>query len=94
LIAVPCWAASLNGRIVYHNQPIGDAVVTLYSFNPATMTRGAAYGTRTNSNGVYTFPSVPNGDYILTVERNQQRIYQGRLRLDTAVRKDITLSTQ
>jgi len=94
LITVPSFGASLSGKVAYRNAPVTDASVTLYAVDEAKMTRGATYATRTSSAGTYSFPSLPNGDYVLIVEKNRQRVYQGKLQLVNAARKDIELGSK
>lgn len=94
LLTAPAWAASIGGRVTYRNQPLARAIVTLYAFNPASMTRGGTYGTRTTASGDYNFASIPDGDYILTVDSAGRRMYEGRLRIRGSSRRDINLATQ
>jgi hypothetical protein len=94
LIAVPCFGGSLSGKVAYRNAPVVDASVTLYAVNEAKMTRGATYVTRTGQAGTYNFPSIPNGDYVLIVEKNRQRVYQGKLQVANAAHKDIDLGAK
>ena len=94
LIAIPCFGASLSGKVAYRNAPVTNASVTLYAVDEAKMKRGATYATRTSSAGTYSFPSLPNGDYVLIVEKNRQRVYQGKLQLENAARKDIELGSK
>jgi hypothetical protein len=94
LIAMPCLGASLSGKVAYRNAPVADASVTLYAVDEAKMTRGATYVTRTGQAGTYNFPSIPNGDYVLIVEKSRQRVYQGKMQVVNAAHKDIELGAK
>ena len=72
-------AASLSGRVTFRGAPLAGAVVTanlIGSRGPAAVTV-----TRTGSGGEYALEGLRNGDYILLVDMNGHRIYQGRIAL-------------
>jgi len=83
-------AADLAGRVTVHNTPIPGALVTANLLGP----RGAAAVSvvRTDSGGVYVFRGLRDGEYILLVDLNGRRIYQGRITLtNSALVKNIAL---
>jgi hypothetical protein len=93
LSAISCLGASLTGKITQKNAPVNAAAVTLYTIDPARGTRGRTYATRSTPQGIYSFPSIPGGDYILIVEKDQQRVFQGQLSIqqNANLRKDVAV---
>jgi hypothetical protein len=72
-------AADLSGRVTVRGTPLAGAVVTanlIGERGPASIAV-----TRTGPRGEYTLRALRNGDYILLVDMNGRRIYQGRIAL-------------
>ena len=73
-------AADLSGRVTLRGAPLAGAVVTanlIGGRGPASV-----IVTQTDPKGVYTLPGLRNGDYILLVDMNGRRVYQGRIALN------------
>jgi len=76
-------AADLSGRVTVRGSPLGGALVTanlIGQKGPA-----AVFVTRTDGRGEYIFRGIRNGDYILLVDLNGRRIYQGRVTVTNSV---------
>lgn len=77
---VEATAADLNGTITYKtsrmSQPaaLAEALVSVYHIDSKRKTV-----TRTNSNGDYLFKNLIGGSYLIAVEKDGSRIYQGRV---------------
>ena len=73
-------AADLNGTITYRTRgtaktdPLVSALVSVY--NPATRRKLV---TRTNDLGRYLYKSLPSGVYVVLVEKEGRRVYQGKV---------------
>ena len=83
-------AAGIAGRITVRGAPLAGAVVTanLVGANGPS----AVVVTKTGTNGAYSLQGLANGSYILLVDMNSKRIYQGKLTLSgQAVTKNIDL---
>src|SRR5262245_58275743 len=90
LTAVPATAADLYGRVTFRGAPLAGSVVTANLVNQKGP--GAVTVTRTGPNGDYALKGLRNGDYILLVDTNGRRVYQGRITLNTpSVAKNIDL---
>jgi len=79
LLSAMLAAADLSGRVTVRGAPLAGAVITanlIGARGPA-----AVSVTRTGSGGVYTLRGLRNGDYILLVDMNGRRVYQGRIAL-------------
>ena len=79
LFAALAVAADLSGRVTVRGEPLAGAVVTanlIGQRGPA-----AVAVTRTGPRGEYTLRRLRNGDYIILVDLNGRRIYQGRIAL-------------
>ena len=79
LTAVLAAAADLAGRVTFRGAPLAGAVVTanlIGQRGPA-----AVSVTRTGTKGEYALRGLRDGDYILFVDMNGRRVYQGRLAL-------------
>jgi redox-regulated HSP33 family molecular chaperone len=83
LSAVLAAAADLSGRITVSGAPLAGAVVKA---NLIDSGRGpaAVSVTVTGPAGEYVLHGLRNGDYILLVDANGRRIYQGRLTLTSS----------
>ncbi len=80
LSAVLAAAADLSGRVTVRGAPLAAAVVTanlIGERGPAKVTV-----TRTGPKGEYSLRGLRNGDYILLVDLNGRRVYQGRIALN------------
>ena len=90
LCTVLASAANLSGRVTFRGAPLAGAVVTanlIAERGPAAVTV-----TRTGSRGEYALQGLRNGNYVLLVDMNGRRIYQGRVALTgPTLVKDITL---
>ena len=79
LAAMLAAAADLSGRVTLRGAPLAGAVVTanlIGERGPAAVTV-----TRTGPRGEYFLRGIRNGDYILLVDMNGRRVYQGRISL-------------
>ena len=79
LLAAVLAAADLSGRVTLRGAPLAGAVVTanlIGARGPASVSV-----TRTGPRGQYALRNLRNGDYILLVDMNGRRIYQGRIAL-------------
>ena len=77
--AVPAISADLSGRVTVRGKPLEGAVVTanlIGEKGPAAVSI-----TKTGPNGEYALRDLRNGNYILLVDMNARRIYQGRIAL-------------
>ena len=90
LTAVLAQATDLSGQVTVNGAPLAGAVVTA---NLAGEKGPAAISvTRTGPKGEYALRGLKDGSYILLVDLNARRIYQGRIALkSTAVVKNIEL---
>lgn len=83
-------AADLSGLVTVRGRPLEAAVVTanlIGARGPAAVTI-----TRTNPKGEYLLRGLRDGAYILLVDMNGRRIYQGKIDLaGPGVRKNIGL---
>ena len=79
LAAALAAAANLSGRVTLRGAPLAGAVVTanlIGERGPSAVTV-----TRTGARGEYILRGLRNGDYILLVDMNGRRVYQGRIAL-------------
>ena len=70
-------AADLSGRVTVRGAPLAGAVVTanlIGERGPASVSVS-----RTGPRGEYALRGLRNGNYILLVDMNGRRIYQGRI---------------
>lgn len=74
LVPLATTAAVLEGRVTFRAQPIPAALVSFYREG----NDGGKAVTITNNNGDYRFGNLAAGNYIVLVERQGRRIYQGR----------------
>ncbi len=93
ILTVSAAAASLTGTVSYKTQgmtkPDTLPAVLVSVYNPTTHRKTV---TRTNDLGVYLFNGLPSGLYVLFVEKDGKRIYQGKVEVrDTGTRFDIRL---
>ena len=83
-------AADLSGHVKVRGAPVAGAVVTvnfLGASGPASVSV-----TRTDPQGNYALKGLPNGDYILLVDIEGRRVYQGRIAVaDSSITKNIDL---
>ncbi len=90
LAAVLAAAADLSGRVTFRGSPLVGAVVTanLIGVNaPPTV-----IVTRTDAHGDYLLRNLRSGEYILLVDMNGRRVYQGQIALaDSTLVKNIDL---
>jgi hypothetical protein len=90
LTAVTGWATDLSGKVSVNGAPLPGAVVTanlIGEKGPA-----AVSVTRTGPKGEYALKGLKDGSYILLVDLNAKRIYQGKIALrSTALVKNIEL---
>jgi hypothetical protein len=93
LAATQAEAASLDGTITYiargttKSDPLASALVSIFN----TDTRRKTV-TRTNDLGKYLYKSLPSGVYVILVEKNGRRVYQGKVDVrEPATRFDIQL---
>jgi hypothetical protein len=87
ILALPAHAAGLQGRVTYGTNAVASAIVSVYQES----TRRKSV-TISNSRGEYAFNNLPSGSYIVLVEKDGRRIYQGRATVPQSVaRFDIEL---
>jgi hypothetical protein len=91
--AATACAGQLDGTITYRTAamnapaPLGSALVSVYR-SPSS----SAAVTRTNNAGAYRFSNLAAGQYVIFVEKDGRRIYQGRVTItDQNRRFDIQL---
>jgi hypothetical protein len=77
--AILAFATDLSGRVTVRAAPLGGAVVTANLIGEKGPT--AVSVTKTGPKGEYSLRGLRNGDYILLVDMNGRRIYQGRITL-------------
>jgi hypothetical protein len=83
LLSAALHAADLSGRVTVSGAPLPGAVVKAELIESGH--RPAAVSvTRTGSDGEYLLRGLRNGDYILLVDTNGRRVYQGRIALPAA----------
>ena len=88
-LAVPAEAGSLEGTVTYGESAVPSAMVSLYQTDT-----GRKSVTITNSLGAYKFDGLPGGSYIVLVEKDGRRIYQGKVDVpEQSARIDIGLDT-
>ena len=80
LLATALAAADLSGRVTVRGAPLVGAVVTA-NLLIAQKSTASVVVTRTGARGEYALRGLRNGDYILLVDMNGRRIYQGRIAL-------------
>ncbi len=81
-------AASLGGVVTSSGRSVDSATVSIYDTRPG----GGKIVTITNAAGVYLFGNVRSGAYIVVVEKDGRRIYQGRTSVpESAAKFDIRL---
>ena len=92
-MAGPAWAANLDGVVTYRTsdmprpQGLAGALITVYH----TATGGRTI-TRSNNVGMYLLKNIPEGLYVIVVEKDGRRIYQGKVQIRGAeTRFDIGL---
>lgn len=74
--------ADLSGRITVKGEALPRAVVTVNLVSkraPRTVTI-----TRSDARGQYAFHGLRNGEYVLLVDLNGRRVYQGEVALSGA----------
>jgi carboxypeptidase family protein len=93
IVAGPAWSATLNGTVTYRTsgmpraQGLSAALVTVY--HTATGRRAI---TRSNATGSYMLKDIPAGLYVILVEKDGRRIYQGKVEVgEPGTRFDIGL---
>ncbi len=79
LTATLAATADLSGRVTFRGKPLGAAVVTANLIGAKGSP--SATITRTDSRGRYALRGLPNGDYILFVDVEGRRVFQGRVTL-------------
>jgi hypothetical protein len=91
LLAAPLLAGELSGRVTGGGRPISDAFVRLYQIDPSGGNWKGVFVTRTNQGGVYLLRGLPNAEYVILVEKDGRRLFQGKVRIFGSAQKDIAL---
>ena len=87
ILVATAQAASLGGTVSYRTSGVPSAVVSVYHTGT-----GRKAVTLTNSRGAYLFNNLPGGRYVVLVEKDGRRIYQGKVDVpEQAIRFDIRL---
>lgn len=84
-------SGAIRGVVSFERQPVSDALVSLYLRTPSGSSYVSSYVSKTNSKGEYRLDSLPVGDYIVIVSKGDTRIYQGIVKIDSRVSKDIVV---
>jgi hypothetical protein len=71
-------AEVLRGQVTVGNQPVSDAVVSVFLL-AAAGGYSRTIATKTDSSGNYRFDVLQKGEYIMLVSKGSTRLYQGRL---------------
>jgi hypothetical protein len=80
VLSVPAFATNVLGTITYKTAgmvnpaPLTDALITIYN-----TTSGARVITRSGAGGVFAFKGIAAGSYVVIVEKNGRRLYQGKV---------------
>jgi Carboxypeptidase regulatory-like domain len=83
-------AADLSGCVKVRGAPVAGAVVTANLVSARSAASVAV--TRTDPQGNYALRGLPNGDYILLVDIEGRRVYQGRIAVaNSRITKNIDL---
>ena len=69
----------LSGKITVDGNPVSNAVVTLYLLNKEQSGYDRSISSRTSDSGLYRLEALPEGNYVLTVTKEGQRVYQGKV---------------
>jgi hypothetical protein len=76
-------ANTLHGQVTVDGVPVAHAAIDLFLLRPQVP--GAYARTivaRTGEDGSYSFPDLPNGNYVVLVWKHGVRLYQGSVRVD------------
>src|SRR3954465_11241731 len=79
LVTTVLAAADLSGRVTVRGAPLVTAGVTGNLIGEKGPT--SVVVTRTGTHGEYAFRALRNGTYILLVDMNGRRVYQGKIAL-------------
>jgi hypothetical protein len=83
--AAPLHAASLSGTVTFRTAGVPSAIVSAYQVNT-----GRKIVTLTNNSGVYRFDNVASGSYVVIIEKDGRRVYQGRVNVgEPSARLDV-----
>jgi len=72
-------AADLSGRVTFRGAPLNGAVVTANLIGKQGT--ASVTVTRTDGQGQFALQGLSNGQYILLVDMDGRRVYQGQLDL-------------
>lgn len=72
----------LSGKITIDGNPVPNAVVTLYLLNKEQSGYDKSISSRTSDVGLYRFDVLTEGNYILVVTKEGQRVYQGKIAIN------------
>jgi hypothetical protein len=87
ILTAPVDAANLEGVVTYEGSNVPYVLVSLYKTDT-----DRRIVTRTNNDGRYLFDDIPNGLYIILVEKEGRRIYQGKVNVpENGIMFDIEL---
>jgi Carboxypeptidase regulatory-like domain len=86
--------SSLTGKLTVSGTPLPNSTISIYRLDAAGSAYTATLSTRTGAEGLYRFPSLAGGNYIVVAWHGDQRIYQGRVSIapGAAVVKDIQVA--
>ena len=78
ILAAPAQAGLLRGAVTHGTSGVPSAIVSFYQIGAGSTKFITRNITRTNNLGRYAFNNLPSGSYIVLVEKDGRRIYQGR----------------
>ena len=80
VLAMPVQGAILSGTVTHRTggstRPEGVSAALVSVYNTSTRSKSV---TRTNTFGLYAFRNLPAGSYVILVEKDGRRIYQGKV---------------
>jgi hypothetical protein len=86
---------AVSGKISAAGTFLENVGVTIYHLDPKGNGFTGTFATKTDVQGEYRFPSVPQGDYILIAMEGGERVFQGEVMIagNSEIKKDIVIAT-